>query len=326
VKGTTRRFRRPITATAPQATVPAAAAAPGSGSGSRHGVPADSPRERQRFVEQVLDLMLRAESGLLQSSAGHAAVTEAVRAIDAVRAMAAFVGLTQVVRQIQEFEPHLHRLRLGSDRWTASDLPWLLRAIDRIRMLAVDPYRGPSEETDDVINLPVARLERLTALAEELHTRLAKGDDHRLTSLAAELQTAALGLYLLPLRPVCQRISAAAQASGERLGRPVQVRFSGDDQVIERNLIALVEESVTAVVTAAVEHGGASAPHLVFAVVSGFLVVRVAHEGNQPEDSLSGVRQRLQAFGGALDAEPGESSGTRIIMRLPREPTAASRS
>lgn len=298
---------------------PSATAEPGSG--SRGAVPADNPQERQRFVDRVLDLMQRAES-CLQHEADLQTLSEAVRLIDAVRALAAFVGLPQVVRQIQEFDPHLNRLREADAVGTAADRRWLLRAIDRIRLLAVDPFRGPSTDSGTVLSVPLAHLERLTALAEELHSRLSRSDDRRLAELAAELHGAARGLYLLPLRPVCQRVTVAAQAAGARLGRTVQVRFSGDDQVLDHQLIGRFEELLTATVLVAIEAGAARASHLVIALVEGYVVVRMVHDGTQPEASLEALRDILLQIGGGLDAEPGDISGMRLTLRLPREQQA----
>lgn len=306
------------TASSRPATGPAAE----PGSGSRGAVPADNPQERQRFVDRVLDLMQRAES-CLQHEADLSLLGEAVRQIDAVRALAAFVGLPQVVRQIDEFDLHLNRLREAGGSGatgTASDRRWLLRAVDRIRLLAVDPFRGRSTDSGTVLSVPVSNLERLTALAEELHTRLSRSDDQRLASLAAELHGAARGLYLLPLRPVCQRVAAAAQAAAVRNGRTVQVRFSGDDQVLDHHLIQVFEELLTATVVVALDAGAAHAAHLVIALVDGYVVVRIVHDGLQPDTSLIELRDRLLQVGGALDAEPGDSSGMRMTLRLPREP------
>ena len=283
----------------------------------RRGVPADDPQERQRFVGRVLDLMLHAETGLLRRSDVEA-VAEAVRCVDAVKAMAAFLGLSTIAAEARGIEGRLAGLRSSRAPLSDADRTWLLSSIDRLRLLAVDPHRGPSSGSDALVSVTLAAVERLVSITDDLVSRTLGSGDPRLMEIAMDLHAASRALLLIPLRSLCNRLLVSVQECAALRGAEAAIAIRGDDIAVERLAAEALEAVLPALVLDAVAERGARAPHLTLSLFPDAVIARFGHEGGAPGDGLAAWRSRLESDGGGIDVEGDPASGTLIIVRATR--------
>ncbi len=213
--------------------------------------------ERHRFVSQVLDLMMCAEAGILKHP-GTQAVEEALRCVRAVDSMASFLGLDPVTGEAREIERRLSALVVSDGRIGEDDRRWLLGSIDRLRLLTVDPYRtGSSRGGESLIRVGMRCIEHLSGLGGSLVARLAgvPGLDRATLALAEELRSGLGELLPVPLAPLCQRIARVVHDAAATLDRKIDLRFSGEDSAVERNLVEGLGEALLHLVRNAVDHG-----------------------------------------------------------------------
>lgn len=313
----TRRRRRASASPAATPQPNTLSPSPSSGALVRRGAHADDPQERQRFVGRVLDLMLHAETGLLRRSDAEA-VTEAIRCVDAVKAMAAFLGLSTIAAEAHGIEGRLAGLRSATAPLSDDDRTWLLGSIDRLRLLAVDPYRGPSGGSDTLVTVALASVERLASIADDLVSRVIGSGDPRLMEIAMDLHAAARGLLLMPLRPLCNRLLLAVQECAANRGAEAAIVIRGDDIAVERLAAEALDAVLPDLVLDAVDARGARAPHLTLSLFPDAVVARLVHEGGAPDDGLAEWRYRLEQGGGTITVEGDPATGTLIIVRMPR--------
>lgn len=309
----TRRRRR--AAASPSATPQPNTLGPSASGGAlvRRGTHADDPQERQRFVGRVLDLMLHAETGLLRRSDAEA-VTEAIRCVDAVKAMAAFLGLATIAAEARSIEGRLAGLRSATAPLSGDDRTWLLGSIDRLRLLAVDPYRGPSGGSDTLVSVALASVERLASIADDLVTRVVGSGDPRLMEIAMDLHAAARALLLIPLRPLSNRLQLAVQG----YGADAAIAIRGDDIAVERLAADAFDAVLPPMALDAVQARGARAPQLTFSLFPDAVIARLVHDGGAPGSDLATWRSRLEQDGGTIDVEDDPATGTLIIVRALR--------
>ena len=160
--------------------------------------------ERQLYVDRVLDLMQIAESGLLGPTDPQA-VGAAIRAISAVKAISSFLNYNMVANEAALIIERAKRMgTLGE-----SDRGWLLVAIDRLRLMAVDPHHS-STPKDLIIPVAMAHIERLNTVIVELSARLAQHPDPHVGALLSELQASSKLLLRTPVAPLVSRLQAHA--------------------------------------------------------------------------------------------------------------------
>lgn len=313
------RRRSRAAAASPAATPQPNTVGPHAAGGAlvRRGAHADDPQERQRFVGRVLDLMLHAETGLLRRSDAEA-VTEAIRCVDAVKAMAAFLGLATVAAEARGIEGRLAELRSATAPLSDEDRNWLLGSIDRLRLLAVDPYRGPSGGSDALVPVALASVERLASIADDLVSRVVGSGDRRLIEITMDLHAAARALLLIPLRPLCNRLQLAVQECAADRGAVAVIDIRGDDIAVERQAAEALDAVLPALALDAVDLRGARAPHLTLSLFPDAVVARLVHEGGAPGEELAAWRTRLAQGDGTIDVEGDPVAGTLIIVRVPR--------
>ncbi len=225
----------------------------------------DSSDERQRYVARVLDLLQIAEAGLLAAD-NQQAIVEARRAISAVKAMSAFLNQSAVANEATLIIERSERMGTLGD----SDRGWLLVAVDRLRLLTVDPHHSSTPKS---LLTPVAtaHLERLTTVIEQLSIRLAHHPDHHVSALLAELRASSKMLLRIPVAPLVTRL----QAHAIRFNRQLTAR--GDDIALATEILVLLEKFLPLLITAAASEAScASGLTLLFVEQSRELIVRLA--------------------------------------------------
>jgi len=209
----------------------------------------DSVEERERFVDRVLDLMQLAETSLLTHE-NLQAVPEAIRAIFAVKAMAAFLNHAAITAEASTILERSERMGTPGD----SDRGWLLVAIDRLRLLAVDPHHSSTPKTL-LIPVAMAHIDRLNTLVIDLATRGAPHPDPHIAALLAEVCGATKLLLRTPVASLFTRLQAHALRSSHVLST------RGDDGTIPIEQHALLEKILPPILTAAT-HEAACATQL----------------------------------------------------------------
>jgi chemotaxis protein histidine kinase CheA len=214
----------------------------------------DHPREQARFVDQVLDLMLVAET-TINARPDAQAVNEVARCLDTVEALAAFLGLDPIVAHIRAIEQRLMPIASGRTGLSPADLSWLRGVLDHLRLLAVDPHHGSAQGKALTAEVPQEQLARLVELGINLRNRLGDHPDPQVMEHVQELLQLSRGLLLTPLAPILSRLDQVAQESADRLGRKVAVVTSGEHFSIPRPLSGLLEECLIHLIRNAVDHG-----------------------------------------------------------------------
>lgn len=223
------------------------------------------PDERQRFVAQVLNLMQAAETRLrIPNDAG--AVAEALRAISAAKAMASFLNQTAVA---EEATLLLERAK-GLSAPGESDRGWLLTAIDRLRLLAVDPHHSSTPNTL-IVSVSMSHIDRMRRVATNLSTCLSEHPDPEVTWLLTELRATADALLRIPATPLIIRLQALAMRNGRILGG------RGDDLLLDQRRFEILDTALPPLVAAASAHpAGAPEMTLLLVAFDHDLVVRLS--------------------------------------------------
>lgn len=225
----------------------------------------ESSDERHRYVARVLDLLQIAEAGLLAAH-DQQAIVEALRSISAVKAISAFLNQSAVAGEASLIIERSERMgTLGE-----SDRGWLLIAVDRLRLLTVDPHHSSTPKT---LLTPVAmsHLERLTTVVDQLSACLAHHPDPQVSALLAELRVSSKMLLRIPVVPLVTRL----QAHAIRFSRLLTVR--GDDIALAAEMLHLLEKILPPLITAAAaEASCATGLTMVFIEQGRDLVVRLA--------------------------------------------------
>ena len=267
--------------------------------GSRPQVTTDY-EERQRFVSRVLDLMLHAETKLLHQLDTQA-LAEARRSLSAVKAMATFLGHAAVACEATRVQERVDTLP-SSGVLGDSDRAWLLGAIDRVRLLAVDPHRG-STAAEVLVPVVLERIERLTALAEDLAGRLVHHEDPEVAWLLAEIRSVSRTLLLLPVQPLLKRLRALADE------RDCMLETRGDHLALDRATLDILD-AILPLMIAELPHS--SEATLLVACSSQEVIIRLRTTAKYcvPTSALASA----QLYGGHFSSE---EDGALTTMRLP---------
>ena len=240
--------------------------------------------ERQRFVARVLDLMQVAGAGLLVPNDPQA-VNEALRAISAVKAIASFLNHTLVANEATLIIRHSETMGIPGE----SDRGWLLVAIDRLRLLAVDPHHSSTPKSL-VIPVSMAHIDRLNTVIMDLSTRLSPHPDNQVQVLLAELLTSGKMLMRAPVAPLVSRLQAHAQ----RFSHVLAAR--GDDLAIGSRHLNLLEKITPPLITAAISEAAcAKELTLLFVEQDRDYIVRLACGCTVPIPAL--ITNELQGAG-----------------------------
>jgi signal transduction histidine kinase len=168
---------------------------------------------------------------------------------------------------------------------------------------------------------PEATAETLRAIGEA--ARQAEDDMHRLVALLGDRDAApgAPGLALLA--------ELAARAS--RSGLDVTLRLEGDREPLPPASEALAFAIVQEGLTNALRYAAGATVQVLARDEGDALVVEVANAPGTGEGSLAGtgtgtglqgLRERIGAYGGTLEARPTAEGGWRLAARLPHAPGA----
>ena len=268
--------------------------------GSRPHVSTDY-EERQRFVSRVLDLLLHAETKLLHQLDTQA-LAEARRSLSAVKAMAAFLGQAAVACEATRVQERVDTLP-ASGILNDSDRTWLLGAIDRVRLLAVDPHRG-SAAAEVLVPVALERVERLTALAEDLAGRLTQQVDPEVAWLLAEIRSVSRTLLLLPIQPLLKRLRTLADE------RDCMLETRGDHLALDRTTLDILD-SILPVLISALPH--ASEATLLVACSSQEVVIRLRTGSNFAVPA--GILEAAARHDGTISSD---EEGALTTWRLPR--------
>jgi chemotaxis protein histidine kinase CheA len=214
----------------------------------------DHPREQARFVDQVLDLMLVAET-TINARPDAQAVNEVARCLDTIEALAAFLGLDPIVAHIRAVEQRLAPIASGRKGLSPADVSWLRGALDHLRLLAVDPHHGSAPGKALTAEVQQDQLARLVELGTRLRDHLSGHSDPQVTENVHELLRLSRELLLTPLAPIMSRLIQVAHAAADRLGRKIAITTSGDHFSIPRPLSGLLEECLAHLIRNAIDHG-----------------------------------------------------------------------
>ena len=254
--------------------------------------------ERQRFVSRVLDLMLHAETKLLHQLDAQA-LAEARHSLSAVKAMAAFLGHTAVACEATRVQERVDTLP-SSGLLSDSDRDWLLRAIDRIRLLAVDPHRG-STAAEVLVPVALERIERLTALTEDLAGRLVQHEDPEVIWLLAEIRSVSRTLLLLP---VLKRLRALADE------RDCMLETRGDHLALEQATLDILD-AILPLIIAHLPHSSEATLLVTSSSQEVIIRLRTTATYSVPPAILASAQQH----GGHFSSD---EDGALTTMRLPR--------
>ena len=245
--------------------------------------------------------MLHAETKLLHQLDTQA-LAEARRSLSAVKAMAAFLGHAAVACEATRVQERVDTLP-ASGVLGDSDRDWLLGAIDRVRLLAVDPHRG-STAAEVLVPVALERIERLTALAEDLAGRLAQHEDPEVAWLLAEIRSVSRTLLLLPVQPLLKRLRALADE------RDCLLETRGDHLALDQTTLDILDAILPSLISA-LPH--ASEATLLLACSSQEVVIRLRTSASftVPASVLETADQYAGTFS-------NDEDGALTTWRLPR--------
>jgi two-component system chemotaxis sensor kinase CheA len=144
---------------------------------------------------------------------------------------------------------------------------------------AQQPSTQAAEVTPRTLRIDTARIDALVRLTGELTVTknsmghiadLAQGGNDSVANalksqqdildrLIRELQTAVLGMRVLPLRSVLQRFPRVVREMSASLGKSVKLEIHGDDTEADKAIVEMLSEPLLHIVRNAVDHGVESA-------------------------------------------------------------------
>ena len=141
-------------------------------------------------------------------------------------------------------------------------------------------------------NLAVAEHNSLAGSLQDQHGKL----EH----LVSELQRAVLGIRVLPLRTVLQRLPALVREMSARLDKPVKLAIQGDETEADKAIVEMLFEPLLHVVRNALDHGIESPD--------------VRAQRNKPP--LATIRIRALREGGHVHIEVHDDGGGIDVSRV----------
>ncbi len=127
-----------------------------------------------------------------------------------------------------------------------------------------------TRSADNVIRIPVSKMDSLleavgelaicqaqvTAGIRELDLQgLIATEASRLEKISRQLQQVVLGLRMVPVQPLFNRISRQAYDLSQRMGKPLRVEISGGETEVDKGLIEELFEPLLHLVRNALDHG-----------------------------------------------------------------------
>ena len=119
-----------------------------------------------------------------------------------------------------------------------------------------------------------------------------------------------------------------------RAGVPIEIGISGEPYAVPETLDQAAYRIIEEALTNVLEHGGAGAKaRLRLSYDAEGLGIEVTNKGRPPADApppgakgLSGIRERVELFGGLLETGPLDGGGFRVHARLPVKARVSDRS
>jgi two-component system chemotaxis sensor kinase CheA len=222
-------------------------------------------------------LGLAAQSGLMhatedalapyrQASALPQGVSQAVlAAMDSLRSQTAGVeaGLKQGGFALLDVSAALAALASAE----SAVAPEMAAAPPAAESPAADPV---ARAADNVIRIPVSKMDALleavgelaicqaqvTAGIQDLGVQgLLASEAGRLEKISRQLQQVVLGLRMVPVQPLFNRISRQAYDLSQRMGKPLQVELLGGETEVDKSVIEELFEPLLHLVRNALDHG-----------------------------------------------------------------------
>ncbi|MEJ0008661.1 MAG: chemotaxis protein CheA [Steroidobacteraceae bacterium] len=139
---------------------------------------------------------------------------------------------------------------------------------------APEPARR-ADATNRTLRVDAARIDALVRLTSELTVaknalghlaRIARAQGNALAAslkdrhgvlqhLISELQTQVLGIRVLPLRSVLQRLPRLVREMSSNLGKPVQLQIEGEETEADKAIVEMLFEPLLHIVRNAIDHG-----------------------------------------------------------------------
>jgi two-component system chemotaxis sensor kinase CheA len=133
------------------------------------------------------------------------------------------------------------------------------------------PPRAPAAQADELLRIPAARLDALLNLVGELVVNRTILDEHRtrgsvasptalqtlayVSKLITDVQQIALGLRLVEVRPLLQKLRRTARDVAAQLGRDVELVAEGEHVELDKSVLDSISDPLTHMVRNAVDHG-----------------------------------------------------------------------
>lgn len=127
-----------------------------------------------------------------------------------------------------------------------------------------------SRQADNVIRIPVGKMDSLLEAVSELaicqaqvtagvlelnvHGPLA-AEANRLEKISRALQQVVLGLRMVPVQPLFNRVSRQAHDLSRRMGKPLRVELEGGETEVDKGLVEELFEPLLHLVRNALDHG-----------------------------------------------------------------------
>jgi two-component system, chemotaxis family, sensor kinase CheA len=214
------------------------------------------PERVRKIIEAQLALLADSHSQGFDGRVGSAALTAAnvlrfcrrsddAAAIEAVAQVAAVEALkSALMRTLGLNAPALPSMQ------AADAAPRTLR-VDTSRIDALVRLTG--ELT--VAKNSMAHIAHIAQAGNDSVANALKGQQDILDRLVRELQTAVLGMRVLPLRSVLQRFPRLVREMSASLGKPVKLEIHGDETEADKAIVEMLSEPLLHIVRNAIDHG-----------------------------------------------------------------------
>jgi two-component system, chemotaxis family, sensor kinase CheA len=265
----------------------------------------------RRLLEAQIALLDERESATFigRSASAGAVVANVLRSLD--QPSNADLILRATEQSLAERTTQILRDAIAKALTSASDAPLAAATI---------PAQGPVENVARTLRVNAERVDALVRLTGELTVvknaighvlKLAEADANTMASalkrphtdldhLIGELQRAVLGIRVLPLRTVLQRLPRLVREISSSLDKPVKLLIEGDETEADKAIVEMLFEPLLHIVRNAMDHGIESPT--------------VRRERNKP--AVATVRLHASRQGGHVLIEVDDDGGGVDVERV----------
>ena len=198
---------------------------------------------QEEFLKESLSLNERFEYVLLNNTTLDLnLVNELFRIAHSIKGGAAAVGLKEVSEFIHKFENFLSQFRTDPAGLNAEIVSVLLEISDFLRNYFVALCAGlPADRDTEPLLIKIGALYSNPTSVEEMKI--------------ASVEREAPGLRMTSLQPLFQRLQRTLRDLSIKLNKPVDIRITGEETEIDRNLFEQLPDPLIHLVRNAIDHG-----------------------------------------------------------------------